>query len=153
MYRNILVPIDGSDTAKRGLREAMILAKGNGTTLRLIHVVNTAVIALEYAETYAPTDDWSEGRRVVGEAALKEAEDIVKQNGLHSESVMLESAIELEKRINARALAVCKELDKLFPLSPPGGTECVKEAVNAAMPQAKKAIAAAEQTHATPAAK
>ncbi|MGO8855121.1 MAG: universal stress protein [Steroidobacteraceae bacterium] len=94
MYRNILVPIDGSDTAKRGLREAMILAKGNGTTLRLIHVVNTAVIALEYAETYAPTDDWSEGRRVVGEAALKEAEDIVKQNGLHSESVMLESAID-----------------------------------------------------------
>jgi nucleotide-binding universal stress UspA family protein len=94
MYRNILVPIDGSDTAKRGLREAMILAKGNGTTLRLIHVVNTAVIALEYAETYSPTDDWSEGRRVVGEAALKEAEDIVKQNGLHPESVMLESAID-----------------------------------------------------------
>ncbi len=62
-------------------------------------------------------------------------------------------ATELDKRINARALAVCKELDKLFPLSPAGGTECVKEAVNAAMPQAKKAIAAAQQTHATPAAK
>ncbi len=61
-------------------------------------------------------------------------------------------AIELERRVNARALAVCKELDKLFPLSPPGGTACVKEAVNGAMAQAKKAIAA-EQTHATPVAK
>ena len=94
MYRNILVPIDGSDTAKRGLREAMILAKGNSTTLRLVHVVNTAVIALEYAETCAAPDDWSERRRVVGEAALKEAENIVKQNGLHSESVMLGTAID-----------------------------------------------------------
>jgi nucleotide-binding universal stress UspA family protein len=49
---------------------------------------------LEYAETCAAPDDWSERRRVVGEAALKEAENIVKQNGLHSESVMLETAID-----------------------------------------------------------
>jgi nucleotide-binding universal stress UspA family protein len=91
MYQNILVPIDGSDTATRGLREAMILAKGNSATLRLVHVVNTAVVALEYAEAWAASDDWSERRRVVGEAALKQAENIVKQNGLHSESAMLET--------------------------------------------------------------
>jgi nucleotide-binding universal stress UspA family protein len=94
MYRNILVPIDGSDTAKRGLHEAIMLAKGNGTTLRLVHIANTAVVALEYAETSAPTEDWSARRLAVGEAALKEAESIVKQNGLHSESVMLETTID-----------------------------------------------------------
>jgi nucleotide-binding universal stress UspA family protein len=40
MYRNILVPIDGSDTASRGLEEAIRLAKALGSQIRLVHVVN-----------------------------------------------------------------------------------------------------------------
>ena len=40
MYRNILVPIDGSDTASRGLEEAIRLAKARGSQIRLVHVVN-----------------------------------------------------------------------------------------------------------------
>jgi nucleotide-binding universal stress UspA family protein len=40
MYRNILVPIDGSDTANRGLEEAIRLAKALGSRIRLVHVVN-----------------------------------------------------------------------------------------------------------------
>lgn len=40
MYQRILVPIDGSPTANRGLKEAIALAKLTGAQLRLIHVVD-----------------------------------------------------------------------------------------------------------------
>jgi nucleotide-binding universal stress UspA family protein len=40
MYKNILVAIDGSDTANQGLGEAIKLAKSLGSCIRLIHVAN-----------------------------------------------------------------------------------------------------------------
>ncbi len=49
---------------------------------------------------------------------------------------------ELDKRIQARASAACKELDRLFPLSPRGGPACVKDAAQGATAQAKRVIAA-----------
>lgn len=39
LYERILCPIDGSDTAEHGLREAVRLAAATGATLRLFHVV------------------------------------------------------------------------------------------------------------------
>ena len=39
-YRNILVAVDGSETARRGLREAIRLAKSEGAQLCILHVVN-----------------------------------------------------------------------------------------------------------------
>jgi nucleotide-binding universal stress UspA family protein len=44
MYRRILVPIDGSKTAARGLSEAIRLAKDQGAKLRLLHVVDKMAI-------------------------------------------------------------------------------------------------------------
>ena len=40
MYRNILVPIDGSAMASEGLREALKLAGRLGSRIRLLHVLN-----------------------------------------------------------------------------------------------------------------
>jgi len=40
MYRNILVPIDGSAMATQGLREAVELAGRLGSRIRLLHVLN-----------------------------------------------------------------------------------------------------------------
>jgi nucleotide-binding universal stress UspA family protein len=40
MYKRLLVPIDGSDTANLALREAVALAKAHDSTLRLFHVVD-----------------------------------------------------------------------------------------------------------------
>lgn len=49
MYKNILVPIDGSPTSARGLQEAIKVAKGLGGTLRIVHVVNEFVMDSAYA--------------------------------------------------------------------------------------------------------
>ncbi|UXH77145.1 universal stress protein [Roseateles amylovorans] len=40
MYRSILVPIDGSETASRGLQEAIGLAKALGARITLLHVLD-----------------------------------------------------------------------------------------------------------------
>jgi UrcA family protein len=61
-------------------------------------------------------------------------------------------AVELERRVHARAKAVCHELDRLYPLRP-DDPPCEKTAVNGAMAQAQKVISTAEKTHSTPAAK
>ena len=40
MYKRILVPIDGSAPSRAGLREAIELASGTGSTLVVLHVVS-----------------------------------------------------------------------------------------------------------------
>ncbi len=57
-------------------------------------------------------------------------------------------ATELQERVNARAQAVCQELDRLFPFTDRGGASCVKEAAAGGLAQANKLIAAAERTRA-----
>ena len=44
MYKRIMVAIDGSDTAERGLREAINLAKDQQAKLAIIHVVDLVVM-------------------------------------------------------------------------------------------------------------
>jgi nucleotide-binding universal stress UspA family protein len=94
MYRNILVPVDGSETSTRGLLQAIKLAQADRGILRLIHVVNTAVFASEYAAAFAVQGDLPARLRDDGEAALKQAEDVVRQNGLRSESKLLGTAFD-----------------------------------------------------------
>ena len=48
MYKRILVSLDGSPTAERGLDEAVRLAQGEGATLRLMHVVDPIPFTVGY---------------------------------------------------------------------------------------------------------
>jgi len=57
-------------------------------------------------------------------------------------------ATELQNRVNARAKAVCQELDRLFPFTDRGGASCIKEAAAGGQAQADKLIAAAERARA-----
>ena len=55
MYARILVPIDGSGTAERGLDEAIALARRLGSTLRILHVADARMLgAAGFA--YAPPE-------------------------------------------------------------------------------------------------
>jgi nucleotide-binding universal stress UspA family protein len=47
MYKRILVPIDGSETAARGLAEAISLARELKATLRLLHLTSHVVQLVE----------------------------------------------------------------------------------------------------------
>ena len=49
MIRRILVPIDGSDTAQRGLQQASELAKALNASLVLLHVIEYYPVMMEMA--------------------------------------------------------------------------------------------------------
>jgi len=89
MYRNILVPVDGSETSKNGLLEAIKLAQAGHVRLRLLHIVSTAVVAMEYAAAFAELDNLPQRLHEDGEAVLKQAEDLVRQHGLLPESALV----------------------------------------------------------------
>ena len=44
MYSNILVPVDDSATAALGVAEAIKVAKNQGATVRVIHIVNELIM-------------------------------------------------------------------------------------------------------------
>jgi len=54
MYGKILVPVDGSETAARGLNEAIKIAKGQDSQLRLVHIVNEFILDYTYAPGLTP---------------------------------------------------------------------------------------------------
>ena len=57
MYQRILVPIDGSATAERGLTEAIAIARASGGSIRVIHVLDELVFVsgFETGASYANT--------------------------------------------------------------------------------------------------
>lgn len=57
MYQRILVPIDGSPTADRGLLEAIAIARLTGGTIRLVHVLDELIFTtgFETGATYMNT--------------------------------------------------------------------------------------------------
>ena len=58
-------------------------------------------------------------------------------------------ASELQKRIEQTAKSLCKEIDDTYPLIE-GSDDCVKNAINSAMADARKAIDATHGTASTP---
>jgi nucleotide-binding universal stress UspA family protein len=90
MYAKILVPVDGGDTAARGLDEAIRLAKSQGSTIRLLHVVDDlAAYVSPQAAVYS--EQLLETVRAHGRAILAEAEAVVRQHGLTPEAKWVES--------------------------------------------------------------
>lgn len=82
MYQRILVPIDGSPTAKRGLEEALAVAGLTHASVRLIHVVDQ----LPYSSGLDPTAGWSGDMyaqlRDAGEAILDDGKAQVAAAGI-----------------------------------------------------------------------
>jgi nucleotide-binding universal stress UspA family protein len=90
MYQRILVPVDGSDTAKRGLEEALKLSKALGGQLRLVHIVDDSALALnpETGIAAAPlVEDFAEG----GKEILLEAKALAAAQGVDVDTALHEN--------------------------------------------------------------
>lgn len=90
MFKKILVPIDGSDTGKLGLDTAVRLAKEQDAALRVIHVVNEAMILSTY-EGDLYTSELIKALRDSGRAILQEAEQHLSKDGVRCETALLEA--------------------------------------------------------------
>jgi nucleotide-binding universal stress UspA family protein len=91
MYRRILVPIDGSDTAQRGLNEAIALAKVCNASLVLLNVIEIYPVMMEMA-TATTWEQVSEDLRQYGRGILERAHKSVQDAGIASEARLEDAA-------------------------------------------------------------
>ncbi len=89
MYQRILVPVDGSATAERGLREAIGLATGQNTRLLFLHVVDDYATYSEMTSA-AGYDEMLRGLRQFGLDVLAKARHEAEAAGVHCETLMRE---------------------------------------------------------------
>jgi nucleotide-binding universal stress UspA family protein len=90
-YKRILVPIDGSRASNRGLREAIRLAKGQKASLQLVHVVDEHTVLVSGAEVGPYMANLMLELRKRGSQVLRNAEALVRRNGLKCTAVLLEA--------------------------------------------------------------
>ena len=90
MYRRILVPVDGSPTAARGLREAIRLAKSERARVRLVHVVDESV-ALATGEPGIDLAPLFAALRKGGGALLQRTKRAAKRLGVDAETAIYDS--------------------------------------------------------------
>jgi nucleotide-binding universal stress UspA family protein len=86
VYESILVAVDGSNAAERALTEAIALARGLGSTLRLLHVADARVP--DESLVYAPPAQLAEDFRVDTEAVLPRAVERALAGGVKAEGIV-----------------------------------------------------------------
>jgi nucleotide-binding universal stress UspA family protein len=89
MYQNILVPVDGSATAERALREAIQLARVLSSRIRVIHVVNGAPWIAHGAP--GVTEEFVTQLRSTGESIIHEAKVAVRSAGVEVDDRLIEA--------------------------------------------------------------
>ncbi len=91
MYRRILVALDGSPTARRGLEEALRLARAGGGRLLLLHVSEEPpplMVNGDWTLPTLPSEIWREaGRRI-----LEEARKLCEAAAVESETRLVDAA-------------------------------------------------------------
>lgn len=89
MYERILVPLDGSTTADRGLQEAIKLATLTKARLCLLHVIDIFP-AMAGGDTTLSLGDYEGRLHSRGEAVLAKAREVVAAAGVLADSVLRE---------------------------------------------------------------
>lgn len=92
-YKRILVPVDGSSTARLGLNEAIRLAKDQKARLQLVHVVDEHSVVMTTGEVGAYIADLIPLLRKRGRDILRNAEALVRRKGLTCSTVLLETLL------------------------------------------------------------
>jgi nucleotide-binding universal stress UspA family protein len=89
MYKRILVPLDGSDTSERGLREAIGLAVEQKAKLVLLHVVDDFPLMME-GSAVASFQEMRTQLTDYGERLLAKAKAAATDAGAQADTVMRE---------------------------------------------------------------
>ena len=89
MYHRILVPLDGSATAERGLREAIGLAAEQKARLSLLHVADNFPMLVEMSSVTNYQEMLNELRRY-GEDVLAKAKRAAADAGVQADTLLRE---------------------------------------------------------------
>ena len=91
MYQRILVPVDGSDCAGRGLSEAIALAKLTHARLRIVHVIDEPLVAIGADAALGATVDLVSIAREAAQRVLAHAREKVLVAGIPVDDLMLDT--------------------------------------------------------------
>ncbi len=91
MYQRILVPYDGSSTSRRGLDEAVKLAKLTGGSIRLLHVVDDLIYAAGFEAYAVYSNDVIPLIVAAGEKILAEGKARVTAAGVRVDTKLMEA--------------------------------------------------------------
>lgn len=91
MYQRILVPVDGSETSKRGLQEALRLAQTLDASVRILHVVDESGAIMNTDVAGANVADLMERMAANGGEILHDAVEIAGREGVAAESALKEN--------------------------------------------------------------
>ena len=88
MYDRILVPVDGSATAQRGVDEALKIADKLGSTVRVIHVVDDASLTMAAGGLATNIGELLMSLASAGEQVLADAKRTAQSSGVSVETAM-----------------------------------------------------------------
>jgi nucleotide-binding universal stress UspA family protein len=88
VYQRILVAVDGSKTSDRALHEAIRLAKDQGATLRVIHVIDTAPLSWDMDPIQM--QEIHKTLRQVGQTTIEHAQATTQSSGIAAEARLVE---------------------------------------------------------------
>lgn len=91
MYKNILVPLDGSPTAELALKEAATLAQLSGATLQLLHIVDAMEHITGFERPSVHINDIRPRFMAAGQAVLDQAQAQLRAQDVQAASTLLES--------------------------------------------------------------
>ena len=91
MYQRILVPVDGSACASRGLSEAIALCRLTGGRIRVVHVIDEPFVALGTDGAIGASADLVTLAREASQRVLAQAAEAVRQAGVPVDDVLLDS--------------------------------------------------------------
>src|SRR5689334_22715982 len=80
MYKRILVAVDGSDTSRLALKEAINLARDQQSSLRLVHAVDLTVAHSEARSPHAA--EYQRALEEKGRGVIEECSAIVRDAGI-----------------------------------------------------------------------
>jgi nucleotide-binding universal stress UspA family protein len=94
MFRNILVPVDGSETSAAGLSKALDLALEQKATLHLLHVVDETVLTQSVIAGGYMSEDVLNSFLEGGRKILDDAADSARKRGATVNPILVEDIAE-----------------------------------------------------------
>ncbi|MFP5405339.1 MAG: NADH-quinone oxidoreductase subunit NuoB [Gammaproteobacteria bacterium] len=91
VYQRIFAPIDGSETAECGIKEAIRLARDQQAQLRFLYVIDAYVLMMYYGPPTVLQADAVAVMRKTGEAAVERALAEAREQGVSADSVIVDS--------------------------------------------------------------
>jgi len=112
MYRNILLPVDGSDLSQKAVNECIALVKGSGAKVAVVHVVSHFHL---HQQSWAPTKaihekiekEHDDEARVAARQMVDKLAQRFKSEGIECESLVVVGDQPYEEIINLTASRNC----------------------------------------------